>query len=153
MRRRISGEFPFPFPFAGASRFLRGVAVAGAFGVAAVLPAAAVFADDGSPVFGNGIRPILSGKCFKCHGRDAEAREADLRLDVREAAIDLEAIVPGSPEHILKLYGLDRPGAHDFHATCLHLLGIDHEQLTHRHQGRDFRLTDVHGKVVDEILA
>ncbi|MEM1295221.1 MAG: DUF1501 domain-containing protein [Verrucomicrobiota bacterium] len=41
---------------------------------------------------------------------------------------------------------------HDFHATCLHLLGIDHEQLTHRHQGRDFRLTDVHGHVVRDIL-
>ncbi|MEM1441951.1 MAG: DUF1501 domain-containing protein [Verrucomicrobiota bacterium] len=42
---------------------------------------------------------------------------------------------------------------HDFHATCLHLLGIDHERLTYRHQGRDFRLTDVHGHVVKDILA
>ena len=42
---------------------------------------------------------------------------------------------------------------HDFHATMLHLLGIDHEQLTFKHRGRDFRLTDVHGKVVHEILA
>ncbi|QDT60538.1 hypothetical protein SV7mr_30620 [Stieleria bergensis] len=42
---------------------------------------------------------------------------------------------------------------HDFHATCLHLLGIDHERLTHRHQGRDFRLTDVHGHVVHDIIA
>jgi hypothetical protein len=42
---------------------------------------------------------------------------------------------------------------HDFHATCLHLLGIDHEQLTHRHQGRDFRLTDVHGRIVRDIIA
>ena len=42
---------------------------------------------------------------------------------------------------------------HDFHATCLHLLGIDHEQLTYRHQGRDFRLTDVHGHVVHDIIA
>ncbi|MEM7601583.1 MAG: DUF1501 domain-containing protein [Verrucomicrobiota bacterium] len=42
---------------------------------------------------------------------------------------------------------------HDFHATCLHLLGIDHEQLTFRSQGRDFRLTDVHGHVVKGILA
>jgi hypothetical protein len=42
---------------------------------------------------------------------------------------------------------------HDFHATCLHLLGIDHELLTHRHQGRDFRLTDVHGQVVKACLA
>ena len=37
---------------------------------------------------------------------------------------------------------------HDLHATMLHLLGIDHERLTYRYQGRDFRLTDVAGKVV-----
>lgn len=41
---------------------------------------------------------------------------------------------------------------HDLHATMLSLLGIDHEQLTYRHAGRDFRLTDVHGHVVREIL-
>jgi hypothetical protein len=42
---------------------------------------------------------------------------------------------------------------HDLHATMLHLLGLDHERLTFRHGGRDFRLTDVHGKVVKQILA
>ncbi|HIN95329.1 MAG TPA: DUF1501 domain-containing protein [Planctomycetes bacterium] len=42
---------------------------------------------------------------------------------------------------------------HDLNATILHCLGINHEQLTFRHQGRDFRLTDVHGKVVKDILA
>jgi uncharacterized protein (DUF1501 family) len=42
---------------------------------------------------------------------------------------------------------------HDFHATILHLLGLDHERLTFRHLGRDFRLTDVAGRVVREILA
>ena len=42
---------------------------------------------------------------------------------------------------------------HDLHATMLALLGIEHEQLTYRHAGRDFRLTDVHGHVVREILA
>jgi hypothetical protein len=42
---------------------------------------------------------------------------------------------------------------HDLHATILHLLGLDHEQLTYRYAGRDFRLTDVHGRVVKEILA
>jgi hypothetical protein len=42
---------------------------------------------------------------------------------------------------------------HDLHATILHLLGLDHEKLTFRHSGRDFRLTDVHGKVIDGILA
>lgn len=42
---------------------------------------------------------------------------------------------------------------HDFHATMLHLLGIDHERLTYRHAGRDYRLTDVAGKVIKGILA
>ncbi len=42
---------------------------------------------------------------------------------------------------------------HDLHATMLHLLGLDHERLTYRHAGRDYRLTDVEGRVVKEILA
>jgi hypothetical protein len=47
----------------------------------------------------------------------------------------------------------DRVHVHDLHATLLHLLGFDHEKLTYRFQGRDFRLTDVHGVLVDKILA
>jgi hypothetical protein len=42
---------------------------------------------------------------------------------------------------------------HDFHATILHLMGLDHTRLTYRYSGRDFRLTDVHGQVVHEIIA
>ncbi|MBG89091.1 MAG: sulfatase [Verrucomicrobiales bacterium] len=47
----------------------------------------------------------------------------------------------------------DRCTIHDLHATILHLLGIDHERLTYRHNGRDFRLTDVYGDPAREILA
>ena len=47
----------------------------------------------------------------------------------------------------------NRMHIHDLHATLLHILGIDHERLTYRHAGRDFRLTDVHGHVAREILA
>jgi uncharacterized protein DUF1501 len=47
----------------------------------------------------------------------------------------------------------DRVHVHDLHATILHLLGFDHEKLTYRFQGRDFRLTDVHGLIVDKLLA
>ncbi|MEN8693342.1 MAG: DUF1501 domain-containing protein [Akkermansiaceae bacterium] len=47
----------------------------------------------------------------------------------------------------------DKVHVHDLHATMLHLLGFDHEELTYRYSGRDFRLTDVHGKVIEEILA
>ncbi|MFN8856852.1 MAG: DUF1501 domain-containing protein, partial [Planctomycetaceae bacterium] len=42
---------------------------------------------------------------------------------------------------------------HDLHATLLHLLGFDHTRLTYRFQGRDYRLTDIHGRLVDGILA
>jgi len=47
----------------------------------------------------------------------------------------------------------NRVHVHDLHATILYLLGIDHERLNYRYSGRDFRLTDVHGNVVREILA
>ena len=48
---------------------------------------------------------------------------------------------------------VDKVHMHDLHATILHLLGIDHEKLTYRYAGRDFRLTDVHGEIVRGILA
>jgi hypothetical protein len=47
----------------------------------------------------------------------------------------------------------DKMHIHDLHATVLHLLGLDHERLTYRYSGRDFRLTDVHGRVHHDILA
>ncbi|HEY7314676.1 MAG TPA: DUF1501 domain-containing protein [Gemmataceae bacterium] len=54
----------------------------------------------------------------------------------------------------LGFHVIDKPvHVHDVQATILHLLGFDHEKLTYRHAGRDFRLTDVHGKVVKDILA
>jgi hypothetical protein len=42
---------------------------------------------------------------------------------------------------------------HDLHATILHLLGLDHRRLTFRFQGRDFRLTDVHGNLIESLIA
>ena len=47
----------------------------------------------------------------------------------------------------------DRTSVHDLHATILHLAGIDHERLTYRYSGRDFRLTDVHGEIAHKIIA
>jgi hypothetical protein len=47
----------------------------------------------------------------------------------------------------------DKCHIHDWHATMLHLMGIDHEKLTYRYAGRDFRLTDVYGTVIDKIIA
>ena len=55
-------------------------------------------------------------------------------------------------EHGLR--AVERPvHVHDFHATILHLMGFDHERLTYRHAGRDYRLTDVSGNVVTEVIA
>jgi hypothetical protein len=47
----------------------------------------------------------------------------------------------------------DPVDVHDLHATILHLMGLDHTKLTYKFQGREFRLTDVHGKIVDTLLA
>jgi hypothetical protein len=58
----------------------------------------------------------------------------------------------GSTDEIGSTVAENRVHVHDFHATILHLLGIDHTKLTYRHGGRDYRLTDVHGEVVQELL-
>ena len=47
----------------------------------------------------------------------------------------------------------NKTSVHDLHATILHALGLHHKQLTYRYAGRDFRLTDVHGNVIHDILA
>jgi hypothetical protein len=78
----------------------------------------------------------LSQHCFLCHGPDAAVREAGLRLD------DFSYNVTRDPVHV-----------HDLNATILHCLGIDHERLTFRSKGRQYRLTDVHGEVVKAVLA
>jgi hypothetical protein len=61
-------------------------------------------------------------------------------------------IAYGSTDDIGATVAENEVHVHDFHATILHLLGFDHEKLTYRHAGRDFRLTDVHGSVVKGIL-
>jgi hypothetical protein len=62
-------------------------------------------------------------------------------------------ITYGETDDIGAKVAADEVHVHDFHATVLHLLGFDHERLTYRHAGRDYRLTDVHGHVVKKILA
>ncbi len=62
-------------------------------------------------------------------------------------------IVHGSTDEYGIAVAEGRVHVHDFHATILHLLGLDHTRLTYRHAGRDYRLTDVSGTVVKEILA
>ena len=58
----------------------------------------------------------------------------------------------GATDEIGHKAAVDRTHVNDFHATLLHLLGMDHERLTYRHSGRDFRLTDVGGKVIRPIV-
>jgi hypothetical protein len=58
----------------------------------------------------------------------------------------------GETDEIAATVAKDRVHVHDFHATLLHLLGLDHEKLTYRHGGRDYRLTDVHGNVIQGLL-
>ncbi|WLD10878.1 DUF1501 domain-containing protein [Planctellipticum variicoloris] len=62
-------------------------------------------------------------------------------------------IAYGKTDEIGATVAENRVHVHDFHATILHLIGIDHTRLTYRHGGRDYRLTDVHGRVVRDILA
>lgn len=59
----------------------------------------------------------------------------------------------GESDEVSFKAAVNRTYCYDFHATILHLLGIDHEKLTFRHNGANRRLTDVHGEVIDEILA
>ena len=61
-------------------------------------------------------------------------------------------IVYGESDDIGATVAEDKVHVHDFHATILHLLGFDHEKLTYRHAGRDFRLTDVSGRVIQPLL-
>ena len=62
-------------------------------------------------------------------------------------------IVHGASDELGERVARDVVTIHDFQATILHLLGMDHERLTYRHAGRNFRLTDVHGHVVKPILS
>jgi uncharacterized protein (DUF1501 family) len=68
------------------------------------------------------------------------------------AGVKRGAVHGGTDEYGIR--AVEKPvHVHDFHATILHLMGLDHEKLTYRHAGRDYRLTDVSGEVVRDILA
>lgn len=62
-------------------------------------------------------------------------------------------LIHGETDDFCYSVARDEVPVHDLHATLMHQLGIDHEALTFRHQGRDYRLTDVHGHVVREVLS
>ena len=68
------------------------------------------------------------------------------------AGVRAGTVYGSSDDHGIRV-GRDEVHVHDFHATLLHLMGLDHERHTYRHTGRDYRLTDVAGQVVKGILA
>src|SRR6516165_5075563 len=78
-------------------RMLQPLAIAGAM-AAITLAGVAPARGDEAIEFNRDIRPILTENCFACHGPDSAARKANLRLDRREVAIEMEAIVPGKPD-------------------------------------------------------
>ena len=85
----------------------------------------------------------------------AAAPTATVRADEAQAALEnhvLDRLTYGATDDLGYNAVEDVVHVHDFHATMLHLLGIDHMKLTYRFQGRDFRLTDVAGNVVTGIL-
>ena len=74
-------------------------------------------------------------------------------LNQKHSNYELIIVDDGSTDEIGGVAVDSRVHMHDLHATILYALGLDHERLTYRYSGRDFRLTDVHGKVVDELFA
>ncbi len=82
------------FPKILLSRFARLLMVGAVVFASSWLPAAEPEVGEGVD-FSRDVRPILANHCFTCHGPDANQREADLRLDLRESAIASDAIVPG----------------------------------------------------------
>ena len=85
---------------------------------------------------------VRAGEVFGFLGPNGAGKTTTIRMLVGLARPDRGRV---------RIRGLDL--AHDFHATLLHLLGLDHTRLTYRHAGRDYRLTDVSGTVVSGILA
>jgi hypothetical protein len=90
-----------------------------------------------------GFRSVHNGRDHNVHGFTYLLAGGGLKRGYLHGATDDFGFkVAENPVHV-----------HDLHATALHLLGLDHERLTYRYSGRDFRLTDVEGRVVREIIA
>lgn len=83
----------------------------------------------------------------------AESLMTSLRVKVGDELLEIVSQRAFAEEDVGFNATTDRVHVHDLHATILHLLGFDHTRLTFRFQGRDFRLTDVHGNVVKKLLA
>jgi hypothetical protein len=89
-----------------------------------------------------GFRSVHNGRDHNVHGFSVLLAGGGAKSGVYGATDDFGFKAVDKPVHV-----------HDLHATILHLLGLDHEKLTYRYSGRDFRLTDVEGLVVKDIIA
>ena len=89
--------------------------------------------------------------CASRFGITLETRSTACSRAASPLAIRQWRRCPGGADYVL--LAVEKPvHIHDLHATALHMLGMDHTKLTYRYSGRDFRLTDVAGNVVSEIL-
>ena len=105
-----------------------------------------------------GVRPRILAEfedsaLLKVFGGDARGFFGMPSVAVEGLARSHSVQVIGATDEFGYFAQQDKTHVHDLNATILHCLGIDHEQLTYRFQGRDFRLTDVHGDVIDAVLA
>ncbi len=90
-----------------------------------------------------GVTKLQAGRDHNNYGFSAIVAGGGFRRGVRYGATDEFGFkAEEKPVHV-----------HDLHATILHQMGLDHKRLTYRHSGRDFRLTDVEGKVIQDLLA
>ena len=95
----------------------------------------------------------LSEPCKATLARTAGVGES-CRADVRQQCPGIKPGISYGKTDDFSYNIVENPmEVHDLHATMLHLLGFNHERLTYRHQGRDFRLTDVSGKLVKDLIA
>ena len=101
--------------------------------------------------------PNIRNACLDVINRDGQSfavvRANLVRVTPRRMTVRVQ-LPDGTQSDTMGINVASKPvHVHDFQATVLHLLGLDHERLTYRFQGRDFRLTDVHGHVVKDLLA
>ena len=106
--------------------------------------------------FASDIQPIFAEHCTTCHGPDEQkgglnlTREKSLHGKLKSGE---PALVPGKTDEIG--WSIEENPVHpnDLQATLLHCFGLNHKKLTYRFQGRDFRLTDVAGRVMKDWIS
>jgi uncharacterized protein (DUF1501 family) len=109
--------------------------------------------DDTLVVWGGefGRTPTVEGRPGKAAGRDHQS--SGFSMWMAGGGVKGGRIHGATDEFGVHAIGDDKVHVHDLHATILHLMGFDHEKFTYRYAGRDFRLTDVHGRVVKDLIA